>query len=101
MAHRVFRLETRVKPDKGHAAAHARVLARQLPDRDDLAKLGKVMLYIIAREVLGQARHVQVRILDQLRAGPGIGHFDLLILNASPIQLLHRSGRIILMSKLT
>ena len=101
MAHRVFRLETRVKPDKRHAAAHARVLARQLPDRDDLAKLGKVMLYIIAREVLGQTRNVQVRILDQLRAGPGIGHFDLLILNASPIQLLHRSGRIILVSKLT
>ena len=100
MSNGVIRLETRVKPHERDPARHSCILACQLTHRDDLAKLGKVRLYICARKVLGQARHVQICIFDQLGAGTSVWDFDLLVLDASSIHLFDRTCGIILMAKL-
>lgn len=52
-------------------------------------------LQVLLGHALGQPRHVQVGALDRVRAGPGKGHLDRLVLQAQPVEGVHRLVRVL------
>lgn len=63
--------------------------------RDDLSVGAEERLQILLRHALGQAGHVEVGTLYRVRAGPGKGHLDGLVLQPQPVEGVDRLVRVL------